>query len=160
MIVKYNKYFLNIFIGIAFLVLAIGAQGLYAGELGRLFTTPAERKMLDDLRYNKPEPVVETIVIVEEPEEPEEEIIVKPEIGSIQVKGLVYRKDGKSTAWVNDSNTYEGDLSTQYIDIDAIDPDRVKIKIPVSESEITLKVGQGYNPSTEEKTDLSDILSE
>ena len=57
------------------------------------------------------------MVVIEEPEEPEE---IKPEIGGITVNGLVYRKGGKSTAWINNANTFEGNLGNQYIQVNAM----------------------------------------
>ena len=78
-----------------------------ADEFGRLFTTPKQRMHLDELRKVEPKAVVEVI---------EEEIIIEEEIeeipvDTITVKGLVFRSGGKSTAWINDSNTYEGNVA-------------------------------------------------
>jgi len=134
-------------------------QNVHADELGRLFTTKAEREMLDNLRYatnNELEPIV---VVIEEPEEPEE---IKPEIGGITVNGLVYRKGGKSTAWINNANTFEGNLGNQYIQVNAddIDPESVQIQMSGSVTDITLKVGETYDTATEKIIDLPDTYTE
>jgi len=134
-------------------------QNVHADELGRLFTTKAEREMLDNLRYatnNELEPIV---VVIEEPEEPEE---IKPEIGGITVNGLVYRKGGKSTAWINNANTFEGNLGNQYIQVNAddIDPESVQIQMSGSVTDITLKVGETYDTATEKIIDLTDTYTE
>ncbi len=134
-------------------------QNVHADELGRLFTTKAEREMLDNLRYatnNELEPIV---VVIEEPEEPEE---IKPEIGGITVNGLVYRKGGKSTAWINNANTFEGNLGNQYIQVNAddIDPESVQIQIPESVADITLKVGETYDATTDKVSDLTENYPE
>ncbi len=129
----------------------------FAEELGRLFTTVGERQMLDGLRKAKPKKieVVEVIEIV--PEEVVEEA-PRPVIGGITVNGLVYRKGRKSTAWINNENTYEGHLSHQYIHIDPenINPDGIQVEISENVTDISLKVGETYDPSDENVTDLTD----
>ncbi len=132
----------------------------FAEELGRLFTTVEERQMLDGLRNAKPKEieVVEVVEVIEiVPEEVVEEE-PKPVIGGITVNGLVYRKGRKSTAWINNENTYEGHLSHQYIHIDPenINPDGIQVEIPENVTDISLKVGETYDPSDENVTDLTD----
>ncbi len=137
-------------------------QNVHADELGRLFTTKAERKMLDELRYtsdDEPEPIV---IVIKEPEEAEEPIENKPEISGITVNGVVYRKGGNSTAWINNANTFEGNLSNQYIQINAdnIEPDSVQIQMSESVTDITLKVGETYDTVTDKVLDLTDTYTE
>ena len=120
-----------------------------ADDLGRLFTTPQQRQTLEKLRSQKP---VEEIKI---PEFTFAERVVeeqKPVIGGITVNGLVYRKGGKSTAWINSANTYEGNFGNQYIQIDAnnIKPEDVEILIPINETKVKLKTGQTYDPETDQ----------
>ena len=126
---------------------------LAADDLGRLFTTPEQRSTLEKLRHQKPVQEITIPEIVLEGPEIEEE---KPEIGGITVKGLVYRENGKSTAWVNSGNTYEGNLSNQYIQVDAkgINPDEVEIEIPLNETRVRLKSGETYNPESDEVKDI------
>ena len=137
---------------ILFLLQGIYADCVYADELGRLFTTPAERKMLNEIRYAPPEPVAEPVVVekpieeIMEPEVVEEEPPVLTD--TIQVKGMVYRKNGRNTAWINDSNTFEGDLESQFIKVrpDEIGRDEVQIIMPDNTTQIELKAGQSYEP--------------
>ena len=122
-----------------------------ADDLGRLFTTPQQRNTLEKLRHQ--EPVVEIKVpeiTFEEPAVEAEEN--KPVIGGITVNGLVYRKSGKSTAWINSANTYEGNFGNQYIQIDAqnIKPEDVEILIPINETKIKLKTGETYDPEADQ----------
>ena len=131
------------------LFLAFTPNTLAADDLGRLFTTPQQRNALEKLRSQKP---VEEIKIPDitfaEPVIEEQ----KPVIGGITVNGLVYRKGGKSTAWVNSANTFEGNFGNQYIQIDAnnIKPDDVEIVIPINEKNIKLKTGQTYDPEADQ----------
>ena len=121
-----------------------------AGDsLGRLFLTPDQRAALEELRYRKPVEVKIPEIIVAEPVKPETE---NPEIGNIEVNGLVYRKNGKSTAWINRVSSYEGDLANEYIQIDAdnIKPDDVEIVMPINDTKVNLKAGESFNPEAGE----------
>jgi hypothetical protein len=132
------------------LILSI-PEAFAADDLGRLFTTPQQRNTLEKLRHQ--EPVVEIKVpeiTFEEPAVEAEEN--KPVIGGITVNGLVYRKSGKSTAWINSANTYEGNFGNQYIQIDAynIKPEDVEILIPINQATVKLKAGETYDPEMDE----------
>ena len=121
---------------------------------GRLFTTPGERKMLQVLRYSKPQ------VEIEEPveltvEEPVKEV-ERPDIEGITLNGIVYRKGSKSTVWINGSNSYEGSLSSEYFRINAndINSEKVSVTVPEVDLKFDLKVGQTYEPNDESLLDL------
>jgi len=139
-----------------FLVLLLSATTGHADDkFGRFFTTPAEREYLDQLRNSKEQQP--------ELELPQEEVARERKpveravpVNRIVLKGLVYRKDGKSTAWVNDSNSYEGNMGSQYTNVDRIRPDRVTIDVTGSGSEIKLRVGQSYLPATKA---VQDVIS-
>ena len=140
-------------------MLFVGTDCVFADELGRLFTTPAERSMLDEIRYAGPEPVAVPAIVEEQIEEimateEKEEAPVLTDM--ISVKGMVYRKSGRNTAWVNDSNTYAGDLESQYIKVkpEEISKDDVQIIMPDNTTRIKLKVGQSYEPVEEKIIDL------
>jgi len=146
---------------VAMLVSLQGLSEAQADPIGRLFTTPKERRMLEQARHAEPEKeevVVEVIPdVLEEIIEEVEEVEERPVIEGITVQGLVYRKDGKNTAWVNNSNTYEGDLASQHIRVnpDQIDEDMVEVTIPEYTRKIDLKVGQTYDPGVERIVDLA-----
>ncbi|OGT30092.1 MAG: hypothetical protein A2W28_10435 [Gammaproteobacteria bacterium RBG_16_51_14] len=140
-------------------ILIAGTGRVFADELGRLFTTPAERSMLDELRNAGPEPVKEPAIVEEQIEEimaPEEKEEAPVLTDMINVRGMVYRRNGRNTAWVNDSNTYAGDLESQYIKIkpEEISRDDVQIIMPDNTTRIKLKVGQSYEPVEEKIIDL------
>jgi len=121
---------------------------------GRLFTTPEERRTLQVLRYSKPQVKVEEPVeiIVEVPVEE----IERPDIEGITLNGLVYRKGGKSTVWINKTNSYEGSLSSEYFRIKAgdINSEKVSVTVPEVDLKFDLKVGQTYEPNDESLFDL------
>lgn len=136
------------------LLTAFAATPLSADDLGRLFFTPSQRQILDKLRYQPAKQKLPEVVIDQEPAEPE----LKPVIGGIYVNGLVYRKNGKSTAWVNQANTSQGDLGHRYleIDADAISPDEVEILIPSANKSVKLKVGELYEPESANQNSSPD----
>lgn len=159
MIKPFNKFLHSIYVAnAAFLIFYTGS--LFADELGRLFTTVDERAMLDNLRKDKPVEIKIIDISIEDTQSVEEQTA---EIGGgITVNGFVYRKGGKSTAWINQGNTYQGDLGSQYFHVDAddIDSENVQVELPASVTKITLKAGQTYDPATAEVIDLTDNYRE
>ncbi len=133
-----------------FLVIGLAVSPpVIADNLGRLFTTQGERIKLEKIRNAKEEPkkveVVKIEDIIDKVEKKEEKKIV---LDTISLKGLVHRSDGKNTAWINDSNTFEGDLESQYIQVEdtGITQDHVQLVMPDKTTKIELKVGDNYIP--------------
>ena len=128
-----------------------------AEEFGRFFTTPLQRQYLDQLKA-RGTPIV---VKVEDDLNTGEKKTDKKETvnDALTVKGLVYRKNGKSAAWLNDSNTFEGDVAWEYAGVkeDKITSSKVKIRVGNQNKDISMKVGQKYEPATES---VKDIIQE
>jgi len=123
-------------------------------EFGRFFTSPEQRVRLDNLRSGRPEVVIkitEQDLVDEQPQTP-----AGPPQDALTVKGVVRRHGGASTAWINDSNTYEGDLASQYITVDENDihDNRVLLKITGSGEDIEVKVGETYDPDSDHIVDI------
>ena len=121
-----------------------------AGDsFGRLFFTPEQRAALEELRHQKPAAEKIPEIIVEEPPAPETE---NPQMGNIEINGFVYRKNGKSTAWINRASSYEGNLANDYIQINADDikPDDVEIVMPFNDTRVNLKAGESFDPEAGE----------
>ncbi len=132
------------------LILAISVslqfmQPVYADDaLGRLFSTPAERERLDQLREqqkNKPvETIVEATVIESKP-------VALP--NTINVQGYVKRSDGKDgTVWINGEALQEnsGNQDVQVGDL-TINSNAIPIRIPANGKRLSLKAGQEYDPA-------------
>ena len=126
-------------------------------DFGRLFTTPEERKKLQVLRYAAPELDEEIEIIVEEFDVVEEEVKTR-DINGITLNGIVYRKGNKSTVWLNGSNSYEGNLSSEYYRINTkdINDKKVSVTVPEVDLQFDLKVGQTYEPNDERLLDIVD----
>ena len=122
---------------------------------GRLFTTPEERRNLQVLRYSEPE-IEEVIEFIVEIDEVAEEKTEPRDIEGITLNGIVYRKGGKSTAWLNGSNSYEGSLTSEYFRINAgdINSRKVSVTVPEASLEFDLKVGQTYEPNDDRLLDI------
>ena len=147
---------LAMFLSVALL---LGDVALAEPKFGRFFTTPAQRERIDENRNKDPEQRVviqqEEVFVVDDIEE-EEEVSVD----ALTVRGLVYRKGEKSTAWINDNNTFEGGISSQNITVGEIDDSKVEIRIPSADKKVELKVGKTYDPMAEKSNDIiSDTWS-
>ncbi len=156
---KTLKYILRCLIPLIVAMSSLTCAQAASDGFGRLFTTPAERRSLQELRETAPlveEPVQ---VIVPETDVLAEEKVVPRNLEGITLNGLVVRKDGKSTVWLNGSNSYEGSLASEYfrIDTDDINKKKVSVKVPDVDLEFDLKVGQTYEPEDES---LLDIVAE
>lgn len=120
---------------------------------GRLYTTPKQREQLDEARNKPPQ---ETIIIdVAEQVDTELSEADTSTAQSISLDGIVYRSDGKNTAWINRSSTNEGNLETQFTKVDEKDvrSNQVKITLPDKQTQINLKVGEQYDFDSREVHD-------
>ena len=151
---KKGKHIIIFLAGSLFVTLLPARDLSSQDNIGRLFMTPEERRTLDILRNQEDRTTitVPSLAIEDDPDE-----VLDEQITGITVDGIVYRKNGKSTAWVNDGNTYEGDLSTQYLDINPehISPGGVKIKVKNNDKSrlIRMETGQTYDPVKDEVVD-------
>jgi len=110
---------------------------------------PKKEENLQVLRNTEPEVEDEIEILLEEVNEVIVEIAEPRNIEEITLNGIVYRKGGKSTAWLNGSSSYEGSLSSEYFRINTgdIDSKKVSITVPDTSLEFELKVGQTYEPN-------------
>lgn len=137
----------NICIFLAACLPAFPAQA--AEEFGRFFTTSAQRTQLDALRRTGPEVAIE-IADVDLDAEQTAATPAEPQ-DAVTLKGVVRRNDGANTAWVNDSNTNEGNLAAQDIRVPEarIGENQAELSIGERSAPITLKVGESYDPATD-----------
>jgi hypothetical protein len=124
-----------------------------ADSLGRLYTSPSDRKALDKIRHTKQKIKKVEVIEIEafiEPVELEKEIIIRD---AIRLKGLVHRSDGKNAAWINDTNTFEGNLESQFIQVpnNKIKSDQATIVMPDDSTKVNLKVGEVFIPEPIER---------
>jgi len=137
-------------LALLFLLLTTALPGYADARFGRFFTTPAQRQKLDQLRMQQDQQKLAGETKENHPAKRDEPDAALPPADAVVLKGVVYRKGGKSTAWINKGNSYEADTDSQYsrVDVDKIKPDQVTIDYPGSRSRIKLRVGQSYLPAT------------
>ncbi|MGH8610827.1 MAG: hypothetical protein ACREYF_01965 [Gammaproteobacteria bacterium] len=131
--------------------LGLLSPGIRADDLGRLFTTPKERQMLDALR-NRPRSA-------EAPAEPLETEALAPEpppVQSVRVDGFVSRSRGNNTVWINGTNSLTGDLGSQQVDVNVrgIRGQTVPVRVQNSPAGVGLKPGQTFDPGAGRVVDI------
>jgi hypothetical protein len=130
------------------------AQG--QDDFGRFYTTPRQRADLEELRQKRPRDDIIIEVASETIPDEDTDNNIENIIDSISLNGLVYRTDGKNTAWINRSSTSFGSIENQYTLVQEkdVDPDRVKISLPDETNTVRLKVGQQYDVMTRQVYDV------
>jgi hypothetical protein len=131
-----------------------------AAELGgRLFTTPQQRQKLDELRAQaartgSPE-------MAEEQAEIAETAAAAPPPPGFHVNGVVARRQGPDTAWINDVSSVEMDSAAQVLKAEVIEPDvgAVRLTMPDQDQGRTVRVGETLEPQQETIVDLIDPYS-
>ena len=135
---------------IAILTAIVLSTSVEAAELERLFLTPAQRAALDRARHAQPAPVEATVE--EDPLLTDIVIEDTPEAAEpITVNGYVTRSGGPATAWVNGTDTFQGDLSEFGIDSQRVEVEAGGVRLPVSSTggPVVLKPGQSFDPGSE-----------
>lgn len=135
------------------LLLLIYGTAAAAADFERLFTTPEQRRALDALRYQE-----QTVQVdIPDLQDTDESSDAEQSLAPITVRGLIYRKDAKSAAWINDASTLKGDFSLDDIQVNPrnISSDLVPIRLPTEDRTIELRVGEQYLPSNNRKEDLT-----
>lgn len=115
------------------------AMPVYAEDLGRLFFTPEQRGALDARRKARI-PDKPTAVVVESP--------------VTRIDGVVSRRGGKSTTWVNGEAVPEGSQPEGLrLRPKRNDNSRIVVNIGETDSDVDLKIGQSFDRGTGEVKD-------
>ncbi|MGH6830379.1 MAG: hypothetical protein ACREDG_04425 [Methylocella sp.] len=131
--------------------LGLLSPGIRADDLGRLFTTPKERQMLEALRHQPRRAEAPA-----EPLEPEALAPEPPPVQSVRVDGFVSRSRGNNTVWINGTNSLTGDLGSQQVDVNVrgIRGQTVPVRVQNSPVGVGLKPGQTFDPSASRAVDI------
>jgi hypothetical protein len=133
-------------------LLILGLAPLSRAEVvfGRFYTTPKQREQLDEARRTQPEQI--TLALPEQEIQETDGGPAQPAASSIMLDGIVYRSDGKNTAWINRNSTNEGNVETQYTRVEEkdVDSNRVTIQLPGSGDRVPMKVGQEYDVNSKQ----------
>lgn len=138
---------LKLIILLATIVQLLSINSASAASLeGRLFTTPAERARLDQLRLTSKPPSAQEL----QDEQTEGVVVVPVAPPSVSVQGYITRSDGKKgTVWINNTPVQEndeaGDVRVKKLPQNG---NQVQISIPSLGRDLKLKAGQVYEPET------------
>lgn len=97
----------------------------------RLFTTPEEREAIDNIRYKR----IESVVV------PEIKKVSKPV--KLTLSGVMARRGGQNTAWINGQAVKESEIINQS-KVNLINKSNVSINVAPLKGTITLRPGQRY----------------
>ena len=103
------------------------SQVVPAAELKTLFTTPAERQLINSNRYKTG--LGETPRPVEAAPEPGQRLIRKEVIGQYRVSGITISSDGPHTVWINSLVYEDGDRLEDKSKIKVLVGDEIKVRI-------------------------------
>lgn len=135
-------------------------------QFGRLFTTPEQRQRLQELREeHRRTPGSRKGTGTETGEMADRYRAEQSKAGMsrgpdeppvITLKGLIYKKDGASTALIG---TQEDPAALDYRQLQSGEPpeDGFAISVPVSGKSVKLKPGQSWRPESGAVTDLEGI---
>ena len=128
-----------------------------ADPLGRLFTTPEQRQLIDEERARLGQTVDVEVPEISLEVDDSEEAAPQAARFPITLRGLVRRSSGTNTAWINDGNTNEINPATDFVRVTpgAIDSKGVQVKVPTRPAPVDLKVGQTYQPDLEQVIDIA-----
>jgi len=143
---------------ILFMLCVLPGAVVAADSLGRLFTTPAERASLDNLRSVSKIPAIDTSA-AESSEEAEVAVIVPPPLVSVQ--GYVKRGDGKKgTVWVNHQPMQESSGNND-VQVGKLrqNGNSVSLKLPATGKSLELKAGQAYDSETGQVKEVAARVS-
>jgi len=138
------------------LIFSLSGASVAEAEFGRLYTTPAQRLKLDELRNKQPTEGVVIDLVQEDIQDTTVQEATPVLTDGITLNGLVYRSDGKNTAWINRNSTNTGSIETQFTTVRERDvrSNQVQITLPDNRTNIQLKVGQQYDVQSQQFYDV------
>jgi ABC-type uncharacterized transport system permease subunit len=138
------------------LIFSLSSASVAEAEFGRLYTTPAQRLKLDELRNKQPTEGVVIDLVQEDIQDTTVQEATPVLTDGITLNGLVYRSDGKNTAWINRNSTNAGSIETQFTTVRERDvrSNQVQITLPDNRTSIQLKVGQQYDVQSQQVYDV------
>ncbi len=111
------------------LPLCTGAvQVAQAAELSTLFTTPAERQLINSNRYKNDEGVPVTVE-TEAIQEPLQQLVRKEVTREYKISGITVSSDGPHTVWINSLAYEDGEQLEDKSRIKVLVGDEIKVRI-------------------------------
>ena len=142
----------------AMVTLLVAPQPAAPQSLGRLFSTPEQRRALDAARSNY-DPTRQEIIYkrgpmpVAEPEPPP-----PPRMPNLMINGLVVRSSGVTSAWINGTQLRSGEATADGIRVQSSDG-TVKFVLPSGTKTAPIKPGQLLDPNVGEVKEVYTHMS-
>ena len=86
------------------MILILSTPPVNAEEFGRLFTSPQERRSLDNLRQNQPDETLDSAPRIQQPVPQNSDLLTT----QLRFSGYVKRSDGQYVVWVNGVSVLSG----------------------------------------------------
>lgn len=134
-------------------VCAMIAPQAEAQRLGRLFTTPEQRSVLNEIRTQaqfaqpelepEPEPQTSSVTVTEQES-------AGPSIANLTINGVVRRRGGRTTVWVNGREVDRGDVTREGVLVETANRrnGNVRLRLPSGTETIALRPGQKIDIAT------------
>ena len=147
--------------------IAVGMVATVAAEdgFGRMFSRPAEREKLDNLRKNQQLKV--SIMPEKNVSEDAENTVSMENTDPITLQGYVKRSDGvKSTLWINNKpvqedeavdNVQVGRINHRGFSNKTTNNEGIDVQVTASGKKVRLKAGQMYEPETSQIKELQIV---
>ena len=100
-----------------------------AAELSTLFTTPAERQLINSNRYKNDDGIALRPVETEAAPEPVQQLIREEVTREYKVSGITVSSDGPHTVWINSLAYEDGELLDDKSRIKVLVGDEIKVRI-------------------------------
>ncbi len=142
----------------AALCLGLGLPVTVSAQLpGRLFTTPAERARLDELRSEAPE----TQPATADKAESDAGIAVPVRREPLTMDGLVVRSGGPNTAWIDGKTVMQNEQVEKgvQVDIRRMNAQGAAIGVEEGAASVRVKVGQTFDPRKKQVTETFEARS-
>ena len=104
-------------------------QVVQATELSTLFTTPAERQLINSNRYKNDDGVTLQPVETEAAPEPVQQLIREEVTREYRVSGITVSSDGPHTVWINSLAYEDGEQLDDKSRIKVLVGDEIKVRI-------------------------------
>lgn len=129
-----------VIVGALLLQLPLPSAAADGDALGRLFTSPQERALLDKLRLAKPKPKVKRRQAQAAPQE-------DAPLRSFRFDGVVTRSGGASTAWVNGNKVYQQGSTRDGVALEVSPTEgELNVQLPRGGDSLEMKVGERFDP--------------
>jgi hypothetical protein len=142
-----------VFLLVVTFVSAMSAPQVHAQRLGRLFTTPEQRSVLNEIRTQaqfaepelepEPEPQTSNVTVTEQES-------TGPSIANLTINGVVRRRGGRTTVWVNGREIDRGDVTREGVLVESVTrrSGDVRLRLPSGTETIALRPGQKIDIGT------------